>query len=449
MAPTRHDLLSRCDRRGANYACRDSHFPAGSPLILSLVVAALTSGLVLARPKGLPEGYAALLGGIATVALGVVPPAQAIQVLQGTLPIMGFFLGMMAITAVAEQAGFFAWAANGAMHLARGSRLRLFVALFGIGAAVTVLFSNDATVLALTPLVLLLTERLHLPPLPYVVACAFVANAASTLLPMGNPLNIIVLTSFPQPLGEFVRYLALPALAAVVSSAWLLARIYRRDLSGTFELPDGESPDPPGLRLSIGLLALIGAGYLAAAALAVPLAYVALSGGLLLMVSRGLAGRLDIGGMRRHISWTIFPFVAGMFVVIQGLENGGWTRQLAAALLATVHLNPALGAASAAGLVAVAANAVNNLPVAVVMVSALHQAAGPPPELLYGTLLGADLGPSLSVTGSLATMMWLMVIRRRGLHLSGWGYLRIGVLVTPPMLLLSALALGLELSLPR
>lgn len=422
--------------------------PAGLP---GLAIAAATIFLIILRPRGLPEGVSALLGGIASVVVGAVSPAQAGLVALGTLNILGFFLGMMAITALAEQAGFFAWAAGAAARLAGGSPRRLFLAVFLTGAVITIFFSNDATALALTPLVLLLTDRTGLPPLPYVFACAFVANVASTALPVSNPLNIIVLSSFPRSLGAFARFLGLPTALALAACYLLLRWLFRADLAGRFD-PAALKAEPAEcnaarFRFTAAALGAIALAYLAAAALMLPLAAVALAGAGLLAAGHLALRSLDARRLGRQISWSIFPFVTGMFVVVQALENGGWTARVAQAVLAMPRLSPLLGSLGSVFLVGAAANAVNNLPIAVVMISTLRQAAGPPPVLLYGTILGADLGPCLSVTGSLAGMLWLIMLRRRGLNISGWRYLRAGAVVTPALLAVAAAGLWLTLRL--
>ncbi|MHB8619876.1 MAG: ArsB/NhaD family transporter [Chloroflexota bacterium] len=414
--------------------------------LIALAVFAATTSLVLFRPLGLPEGVGAAIGAALTILFRLVTPRQAGQVAAGTLNILGFFLGMMAISAIADQAGLFEWAARLAARSARGSGRKLLLALFLIGSLVTVFLSNDATALVLTPLVLALVKRLGLRPLAYVYACTFVANAASTFLPISNPLNIIMLTSFPSSLPDFVRYLAVPTVVAVAGCYLLFGWVFRRDLAASFDVQLADQPavEPacrPHFRFVAWSLAGVVLAYLAASFIQAPLAIVAVAGGTFLLAGSLALGRLNGRRLARDISWSIFPFVVGMFIVIQGLENAGLTAHLAAVILAMGRQNLLAGALGTTFLVALASNLVNNLPVAVLMISALHQAPAPTPLLFYGTLLGADLGPCLSVTGSLAGMLWLIILRRGGLNLTGWQYLRLGAVVTPVLLLASGVAL--------
>ena len=171
-----------------------------------------------------------------------------------------------------------------------------------------------------------------------------------------------------------------------------------------------------------------------------PLFLVALVGGALLLVGSACFSALNPHRLARGISWSIFPFIAGRFVVIQGVSNTGLSALLGAALLGLAHTSQLAGILGAAFSVGLVSNAVNNLPAAVLMISALHGGPGSS-VLLFGGLIGADAGPCLSVTGSLAGILWLIILRRRGLHLSGWQYLKYGAIVTPPLLLAGSLAL--------
>ena len=401
-----------------------------------------TIAMVVVRPRRVSEDAVAATAALLTIAIGLVSPAQAGQVAAGTLSILGFFLGMMAITAVVDQAGFFGWAAMRAAHIAGGSGQRLLLALFGVGVLITIFLTNDATVLVLTPLVLALVRQLKLPPLAYVLACAWVANAASSILPISNPLNVIMLASFPVRLPTYVRYLALPTVVATAATYAMLRWRFRRELAQGFDaqaLPASNTAihDQRFFRfVTVCLLAIAGA-YVYASTVRAPLAEVALPGGALMAIGAQALGKLDVRKLSRAISWSILPFITGMFVVVQGAENAGLTRQLAALLLAMPRFNPLLGSIGTVLLVAAAANLMNNLPVALVMISALHQSAGPPAELLYGVILGADLGPNVSVTGSLAGMLWLIMLRRGGVELGGWRYLRLGLATTVPVLLIA------------
>ena len=416
--------------------------------VAGVVVFVATLAAVVARPRGISEAWPAVLGGLAMVALGLVPPAGALERLLANGPLFGFFLGLMVIAAVADEAGFFAHVARLAVERAGGSPRRLLLNVFVVGAVVTAFLTNDATALVLTPVVHIIVTRLRLPPAPFVFACTFVADAASFLLPVSNPVNLILLGGAGTALGPFLRFLLLPSLVVLAWNAALFLFLFRRSLRGTLEesrLPR-EEVEGGYLRSVSAALGLVAVGYVAATTFGFPVAVVALAGGAGLVALAALHGRLDAAQLARAISWPLFPFVGGMVLVVAGVERIGLTPAAARLAAGLAAGSPLAGVLAVTFGVAAGANLVNNVPIALIAASAL---AALPPEaaqghaLHYAAVLGADLGPNVSVVGSLATMLWLLMLRRRGMAISSLDYLKLGLVVTPPALLLGALTLWL------
>ncbi len=404
--------------------------------IEAVAVATLTLLLVVVRPRGLNEGIAALIGGALVLLLRLVSVPEALRVEFHNWNIFLFFLGMMAIAALGDRSGVFDLVAFTAARASRGRVAALYIAIFVLGAGISLLFANDSTALVLTPIVYALVLRLDLDPLPFVFATTFIADTASIGLPVSNPLNVIVADHFALDLGSYVAHLWLPAVIVVLINLAVFLILYRHSLHGRFE----RMPEPKPrveLRSSLVLLTLIAAAYLAASAFRFPLGIVAVAGGGALALNLARLGELDLRSLRREIGWPIFGFIAGMFLVVQGLQGAGITAALGRALAREAgHSHLAAIAATVAG-TAVGANLINNLPMALVMASAVPAAHVSPafrPDLMYGTILGCDLGPNLTHLGSLATFIWLFFLRRKGLDVSAWDYFRIGIIVTPLML---------------
>jgi arsenical pump membrane protein len=433
-------------------------------LIAAIVIAALTLGLVMFRPRRLNEAFAALGGALAMLLLGVVAPGQALGVLAANWDVFGFFLGLMAIAALVERSGFFDWAATLAARLAGGSARRLFVNVLLVGVGISTLFSNDATALILTPIVYALVVRLHLRALPFLFACTFIADTASFVLPVSNPINILVLSSFRLGLGAFLRLLLLPSLVAIGLNIALFLLLFRRQLRGQFEVKqlgtlDAAIRQPAYFRYACVVLGLVALGYLVASALRWPLSPVALAGAALLLAGgvRWRAARPR--EVAREISWPIFGFVAGMFIVVAGLEQVRLTAVFASGLraLATLGGQPHAGPSTLGAILvgtfgaALGANVINNVPMALVMTTTIRHfgplGATARLGLIGGTIFGSDLGPNITTVGSLATILWMLLLRRRGLEISALDYFRVGILVAPVMLLAGALAMWLSLSL--
>jgi arsenical pump membrane protein len=235
---------------------------------MTIVVAAIflaTIVLVTLRPYGISEAWVACGGAGLMLLGGFVHPREAVAVLRSQWNVYGFFLGLMTIAAVADQAGFFDRLALGAARVARGSALRLYLAIFLIGTLITAVLSNDATALILTPVVYTLVTRLRLKVLPFMFACTFIADTASFLLPVSNPINILILSSFGGTLGAFLSHLLLPALLCITINIAGFAFLFRRDLQVTYDLsllsePAQSRSQQHFLRFVVGSLLLLTAG---------------------------------------------------------------------------------------------------------------------------------------------------------------------------------------------
>ncbi|MGH2441801.1 MAG: ArsB/NhaD family transporter [Chloroflexota bacterium] len=409
----------------------------------AIVIAAATLVLIVVRPRNLNEGIASLFGAALILILGLVSLSSAIRLEAGYWNIFLFFLGMMTVAAVADQSGVFDAIAFSVAGLARGRVAGLYAAILVLGAIISLLFANDSTALVLTPIVYALVVRLRLDPLPFVFATTFIADTASVALPVSNPLNVILSDAFHLGLGSYVAHLWLPALLVIIVNAGVFFVLYRHRLRGTFQhLP---RPKPAtGLRSTSLLLAALAIGYLVASALRFPVGIVAVCGGAALSLNLTRLRTLDLGELGREISWPIFGFIAGMFVIIQALHDQGVTDQIGL-LLARAGSGSAIGAIAATTVgTALGSNLINNLPMSLVMVKtlpAIHVSGAIRMDMVYSSILGCDLGPNLTHLGSLATFLWLFFLRRKGLDVSAWDYFKIGVVVTP--LLLGSAILGL------
>jgi len=316
------------------------------------------------------------------------------------------------------------------------------------------LLSNDATALILTPIIYSLVTRLRLPVLPFLFACTFIADSASFLLPVSNPINIIITSQYPLDLLTFLRLLFLPCLLVIGVNIGVFFLLYRRQLQGHFDLKRlpsvEESVKHKGyFRYTCSVLALVAVAYLTASAAQFPLSVVAVGGAFLLLMGALLWKRTTLQNTGKQISWSIFGFIAGMFVIVQAVEGTGLTTQFGQLLL---HLSG--GTSFGAVLVgtigsALGTNFINNVPMAVVLTSSLHSVQHAPLAVQQGfiaaTIFGCDLGPNLTTVGSLATVLWLLILRQRNLDVSGLDYFKVGVIVTPIMLLVGALAIWLLL----
>lgn len=411
-------------------------------LWLTLGVFAGTLLFVLTRPRGLHEAWGAAGGGALMLALHLETPAQAWRVTQTGQEALLFLLSLLLLSALLERSGFFEWAAVEAARRASGNGNRLYRNVFLLGALITATLSLDTTAVILTPVVLAFVSRLNLPARPYLFACAFVANAASLPLPVSNLTNLIFAGAFGLPFAGFFARMLLPQCAALAVNYFLFTRLFKSELPLKFS--DADLPEPlsvvPNLiyfKASVGVLGLVLVGYFAAPFVHLPPYAAGFAGCLALAIWGFRTKRVDFG-LLREISWPVLPFVIGLFVVIGGVENLGLTAPIAKCLTA-LH-SPLLGMLAAAGGAGAASNIVNNLPAALLARSVLLSAHVQSP-LIYAALLGTNIGPNLTLSGSLATLLVREAARKKGETLGAKDFLKVGLCVTPLTLLAAVLAL--------
>lgn len=403
-------------------------------LTIWIIAAVATAGVIL-RPFNLAEAIWALAGAALLLAIGSIAPADAWSGVAKGADVYLFLAGMMLLAETARIEGFFDWLAALAARRARGSAARLFTSVYVVGIIVTVFLSNDATAVVLTPAVIAVVRAAKAEkPLPYLLICALIANAASFVLPISNPANLVLYGDHMPPLGHWLALYALPSLLAIVVT-YIVLRWTQRDA-----LLQSIRADVPQPELSSGGKAA--AWGIAATAIVLLLAS---ASGMQLGLPTACAGALTTALVLirdrknpwpfvKDISWGVLPLVAGLFILVEALDKTGLIGTLSDVLKRAAQDSPA-GAAWGVGLIiAFASNLMNNLPAGLIAASAL-QGGGAPEPVTAAALIGVDLGPNLSVTGSLATILWLNALRREGLEVSAWTFLKVGALVMPPALL--------------
>jgi arsenical pump membrane protein len=404
-------------------------------------IAGLATFGVIARPWNLPEFIWAIAGAVLLVLLNLLPWTEALAAAAKGTDVYLFLVGMMLLAEVARKEGLFDWLAAQAVRYSHGSAKRLFLIVYVVGTVVTVLLSNDATAVVLTPAVYAATRAAKVEPLPYLFICAFIANAASFVLPISNPANLVVLGTQMPPLAEWLRTFTLPSIAAIGATYLALRWTQRSEL----DAPVAEAEDILPLTIG-GTLALIGVGLtaivlLAASALGRDLGLPTFVAGAAVAALVLVIGRRSPLPVLKDVSWSVLPLVAGLFILVEGLNRTGVLPALARVLKEAATASPQATSWIAGIAVALASNLLNNLPMGLISATT-SQAAQVPAHVTGAILIGVDLGPNLSVTGSLATILWLIALRRDGEHVGAARFLRLGLLVMPPALLLSLLALS-------
>jgi arsenical pump membrane protein len=413
-----------------------------SPDIVAPIIAVVAVAGVVLRPFGWPEFLWALAGAAALLVLGVLSPAETLGAAAKGDDVYLFLTGMMLLSELARQQGVFDYLAVVATRRAGGSPTRLLLIIYGVGTLVTVFLSNDATAVVLTPAVYAVTRAARVNPLPYLYICAFIANAASFVLPISNPANLVIYGDHMPGLAVWLSHLALPAIVAVVAT-FLVHRLAQRNALGK---GDG-TPEPVSLsaggRIALAGIALTALVLLVASALRWPLGVSTCAAGVLVATAVLVLHRRGPLPLIRHISWGVLPLVAGLFVLVEGLNKTGLLHALADLLRTGGNQAAGLTAAMAGLATGFGSNLINNLPMGLLAATIGHEAEAPA-KTIEALLIGVDLGPNLSVTGSLATILWLIALRRENIKVGALEFLKLGALVMPPALLLALGALLLE-----
>ena len=421
-------------------------------MLAAAAIFILTITLVIWQPRGLSIGWSALLGAALALATGVVQFADIGEVWRIVWNATATFIAIIVTSLILDEAGFFEWSA---LHVARwgGGRGRLlFVLIVLLGAAVSALFANDGAALILTPIVMEMLLALGFGPgasLAFVMAAGFIADTGSIALIVSNLVNIVSADFFGIGFGQYASVMLPVNLMAVASTLAVLLLYFRKSIPPRYDVAQLPTPasairDLTTFRAGWVVLGLLLTGFFVLEPMGIPVSAIAAAGALGLLL---IAGRQHIVGTRRimrEAPWHIVVFSLGMYLVVYGLRNAGLTDYLAQVLERCAQ-HGLWGAALGTGLItAFLSSIMNNLPT--VLVGALSiadtSATGPVRDaMIYANIIGSDLGPKITPIGSLATLLWLHVLARKGLRIT-WGYyFRVGIVLTVPVLLLTLVAL--------
>jgi len=410
---------------------------AATPILILLIIAA-SIVLMLMRPRDIAEVYW-ISGGVALLlASRLITWRLTERALLKSLDVCLFLIGMMLLSELAREHGVFGWLSSNAIRKSQGSPTKLFGLVYVIGTAVTILMSNDATAVVLTPAILTAVRKAKVQPLPYPFACAFIANAASFVLPISNPANLVVFQGAMPPLAKWILSFGLPSLLSIVTTFLVLRWLFRNQLQSPLDSTADEIVLNVNGKLVVASVGLMVAVLLAASwkgkdlGLPTCLAAVAITA---LVCIKEKSNPLNLG---REISWETLALVGGLFVMVDAMEAIGAMNYTKRWLADAAHMGFGAGQVITGFAVGIANNLVNNLPLGLIAGSTVQasHASGP---IANALLIGVDLGPNLSITGSLATILWLIALRREKLNVSFWDFFRVGV-IAMPIALFAALA---------
>jgi arsenical pump membrane protein len=404
--------------------------------ILLPSIVAVSILMMLIRPRGIAEVYWIGAGAVLLIVLRLVSFDLAGKAIAKGSDVYFFLIGMMLLSELAREHGVFDWISSVAVRSAKGSCSRLFALVYGVGTIVTIFMSNDATAVVLTPAILAAVRKARVEPLPYLFACALIANAASFVLPISNPANLVVFHHGMPPLAHWLLSFGVPSILSILSTYAIMRWIFRKQLAQTIDDEVEEKKLDGHSKLVLGGLAAMIFVLLTASSLGKDLGLPACLAALVITTVVSIKARSNPLKLAKEISWRTIVLVAGLFIMVDAVVSMGALKVTQSALLWVQQLAPATGALITSFVVGVANNLVNNLPLGLIAGATLH-AAHIKGLIANAVLIGVDLGPNLSVTGSLASILWLLALRKEKLDVGFWKFLRVGALAMPVALLLS------------
>ncbi len=422
-------------------------------LLAALAIFVVTIAFVIWQPKGLGIGWSATAGALVALAAGVVELADVPVVVDIVWNATLTFVFIIIISLLLDEAGFFEWAA---LHVARwggGSGLRLYAFIVLLGAAVAAIFANDGAALMLTPIVLEMLLALGFSAgaaFAFVIAAGFIADTASLPLVISNLVNIVSADFFGIGFAEYAGVMIVVNLVSVAASLVVLLVFFRKQIPRAYSAEGLREPreaikDPAVFKAGWGVLALLLLAFLVIEPMGVPISAIVGVGAAILLTVAARGHAISTRRIFINAPWQIVIFSIGMYLVVYGLRNQGLTAEIAGTLDWIAQYGIVAASVGTGFVAAFLSSIMNNMPAVMVVALSIDEseATGLVKEaMIYANVVGSDLGPKITPIGSLATLLWLHVLARKGVNVTWGEYFRIGITITPPVLLVTLLALA-------
>lgn len=423
-------------------------------MLITIAVFITALVLIIMKPKGINEAFIALAGAVLLFAAQLLKPEDAAYIWGFVWNATFSLIGIMIFTSLLDQNGFFRWAALHIVLRFHHRQLVLFIGLSMLAALITVFFNNDGTILIMVPIVLEVTALLKLSRsgrLGFLLGVGFMADTASAPLMMSNLTNILTADFFHIPFGEYASRMLLPGMIAIAATIAVTTAFFREPIKReesrehapeTFPSPASAIHDQRLFRLSWFNIVLMMIGYLGSERLGIPVAAVALGCAAVQWAASALTGLAPFKQTVLRAPWLIIVFALSMNLIVYSLHIHGATAWFPSVIAPAAEKNELIGIFGSGLLFSLLAAAINNLPAVLVSSLAIEQVDGPA-YMPFASLLGTSVGAKLSPIGSLATLLWIQLLRHGGISVSWREYTKYGLLFTFPILLLALFGLWL------
>ena len=416
-------------------------------MLIASLIFIITLTFVIVQPKNIQIGTSAIFGAFIALIFGVVTFSDVLDVTNIVWDATLAFIGIIILSLVLDEIGFFEWAALKMAKFSNGSGLKMFIYSILLGAFVSALFANDGAALILTPILLAKMRILQLnlkTIIAFLLAGGFISDSASLPFVFSNLTNIVTANYFSIGFAQYFFDMIIPFIVSVIASTIFLWLILRKDIPKTVDITLLKEPKSviKNMKLfyfSWVFLAFLLCAYFLGDAYDLPISIFALGGATIFLIIATISKSVEPLKIIKDAPWQVVWFSIGLYIVVYGLKNAGLTDYLAI-ILKDLSLRGETIAVLGTGFIAAFLSAImNNMPTIMIMDIALNDIQNQ--AMIYANIVGCNLGPKMTPFGSLATLLWLHVLAKKGVKISFAQYSKFGLIITPPVLFIVLLSL--------
>ncbi|HUH42371.1 MAG TPA: arsenic transporter [Sulfurimonas sp.] len=416
-------------------------------MLLPFSIFLVTLILIITQPRGFQIGTIAISGAIVAFLFGVVNFNDVVDVFDIIWDATLAFIGIIIFSMILDKIGFFEYCALKMAKLSGGSGRKMFFYSIILGALVSALFANDGAALILTPILLAKMNILRLNTktiLAFLLAGGFISDSASLPFVFSNLTNIVTANYFNIGFGTFFANMIFPFFISTLISMLILWIVLRKDIPLHVDITLLKNPKDAikhkGLfNFSWFFIALLLCSYFIGDAYHLPISLFALGGALIFLLIAAFARAIKPKEIIKDAPWQVVWFSLGLYIVVYGLKNAGLTDYLSEVLLYLNTQSQLVAVVGTGFLAAILSAVMNNMPTIMIMDIALKDIGND--AMIYANIIGCNLGTKMTPFGSLATLLWLHTLEKKGIKINYYSYTKFGLLVTPIVLLVVLLSL--------